>query len=338
MRKIGKKEGQGIRNIKKPDLKGKASSLLFALLALALTILVFGVLLFLQNIFKEDITYKEVLIAKTDIPENEIITEANVSSYFERKEMNILDTMNGCINSVDSIIGTQSKVFLYKGEIITEKDFRNVSQNVYDFNNPVEISIDVGAAANADGGKIRAGDTVNINMMFTRNQLGLNNSLKSVTSSVPDIQTYIQENLPNDDMEELFSDESEFEEPDDSDEEDMQEIAGVPITLTEDDLISVNGPNSDYTFDYYAEYILQDVHVTKVLDASGAEISPTDTSSVASILVFTIEKEQELAINNALANCANIRVSKVVYKTVSSAGATLSNDETDTNDVEDENE
>lgn len=308
------KKEKGIRNIKKPDLKGKTSSLVFALLALVLTILVFGILLFLQNIFKEDVTYKQVVIAKTDIPEGEIITMGNAQLYFDVKSMNILDTMEGSLTNIDNIIDSQAKVMIYAGEIVTEKDFRKTVLETSQFENPVEISVDVGAVANADGGKIRAGDTINLAMMFTRDQLGITGSLQTIsneasTPSLFDIASMV------DDEDDLFANEDE-EDAMLEEEADEEEI----VELTSDDLLggstSKKGEvtKSNYVFDYYAEYVLQDLYVVKALDGAGVEIAPTNTESTASILVFVIDKSDELALNNALANCANIRVSKVVEK------------------------
>lgn len=311
MKKLGK--GTGLKNIKKPNLKEKAPSLLFALLALVLTVIVFGGLLFLRSIFEEEVTYKTVMVAKRDIPENEVITVENAPMYLEMKQMNILDTMNGSMSSADPILGAQTKVHLYQGEIVTEKDFRAIPGNTEEFTDPVEISIEIGDLSAADGGKIRAGDTVNIGMMFTRSQLGLTNSLRSSASSnslfyIPGTDDADREEETDED---LFPEEETEER-----EEDM--------ILSEEDLtgpadgnpaVSASGSyDSDYVFDYYAEYILENVYVSKVLDSSGNEISPTDTTSSAGILIFTIEKDRELAINNALANGANIRVSRVIKK------------------------
>lgn len=318
-KKIKEKKVKGIKNISKPSLKERAPSLLFALLALVLAILIFGVLLLVKNIFEEDVTYKEVLVAKTDIPENEIITEGNVNGYFDIRQINALDAIEGSLSDVTALIGFQTKVPLYRGEIISGKDFKNLSKNIKDFKEPVEISIDVGSPAQADGGKIRAGDVVNINIMMTREQLWMNNSLQSHSSSffaVPDLPD--ADETAQDDMEteeDIFAEDAagDTEDIENTEEEDTEAVSdpGTPDdTVT--DILPEEGSDRNYRFDYYAEYILENVYVTKVLDSSGVEIAPTDTETSAGILVFTIDKEEELKISEALANCANIRVSKVL--------------------------
>lgn len=302
-----------IKNIKKPDFKGKASSLAFALLALVLTIIVFAGLLFVKDLVSDEIIYQSVVVAKQDIPENEIITEANAPTYFTLKDVNTLDTTTGYLTNVDNIIGTQAKVSLLQGEIVSQKDFKNVASYTENISDPIEISIDVGAIANADGGKIRSGDVVNIAMMFNREQLGLAETLDTVSQingsgsllSIPDLN--LDQNSDSDgDLTDFFDD---VDSSEDSFFEDSMSDSTDPINLTEADLSSAS---DDYNFEYYANYVLENVYVVKALDSSGAEISPTDSSSASNILVFVIDKSQESAVNNALANCSNIRVSKVV--------------------------
>ena len=304
---MAKKEKTGLRNIKKPSLKGKGSSLAFALLALVLTILVFGGLLLLQNAFTEKIVYKQVVVAKVDIPEKEIITADNAATYFEVKQMNVLDTNNGAMESLDAVIGQKSKVSFYAGEIVTTKDFEDITTYTRDFKNPVEISIEVGSVANSDGGKIRAGDVVNLTMMFTKEQLGLTNSLSFTGETLGDIPSYNV--TPSDITNDIVLDDEEIS----ADNEDLSvESNDDPVILTKEDVASANTVDSSYLFDYYAKYIVEDLYVTKALDSAGMEIASSDKDSVASILVFVIEKDEEEAINNALSNCANIRVSRII--------------------------
>lgn len=301
---MAKKEKTGLRNIKKPSLKGKGSSLAFALLALVLTILVFGGLLLVQNAFTEKIVYKQVVVAKVDIPEKEIITSENAATYFEVKQMNVLDTNNGAMESLDQIIGQKTKVPFYAGEIVAVKDFENISSYTRDFKNPVEVSIEIGSVADSDGGKIRAGDVVNLTMMFTKEQLGLSNSFSFGGNGLSALPYEVNAPEETDDI--VIDDIGE--------ESDLQVDAEPedPVVLTTEDVVEANTTGSDYVFDYYAKYIVEDLYVTKALDSAGMEIAPSDKDSVASILVFVIEKDEEAAINNALANCANIRVSRIV--------------------------
>ena len=329
-----------IKNLKKTDLKlslkGKASSIAIAMLSLVLAILVFGLLLFAQNKLSDEIIYQQVVIAKVDIPENEIITESNAEKYFELKNMNTLDTTNGFMTDVNAILGKQSKVSLLKGEVVSVKDFKDTFSYLHGIKNPVEISIDVGAIANADGGKIRSGDIVNLTMMYSRNQLNMDGSMEQVSQingTVVDIPDY------NFDMSsfEYYDGSEDYENEDISDisEDDMEMLIDEDFTSFDDneDVVTDGNKNVDnYVFDYYAKYVLENLYVVKALDSAGTEISPTDTVSSANILVFVIDKEDEPSLNNALVNCSNIRISKIVD--TSSVSSIYSKIEVDDKSVE----
>ena len=67
-----------------------------------------------------------------------------------------------------------------------------------------------------------------------------------------------------------------------------------------------------YNYDSYSKYVMENVCVSKVLDSNGAEIASTDKESTASVLIFTISKADEPILNEALVNCTNMRISKVL--------------------------
>lgn len=67
-----------------------------------------------------------------------------------------------------------------------------------------------------------------------------------------------------------------------------------------------------YNYESYSKYVMENVCVSKVLDSNGAEIASTDKEATASILVFTISKADEPILNEALVNCTNMRISKVL--------------------------
>ena len=290
-----------IEKMKKPREKMNPSSLLFVGLSLLLTVGFYFGLIIVQNLLLEDVTYKQVVVAKNTIPENTIITEENAPEYFTLKQINILDATEGCLSEVSGLYGQKARVDLYTGEEITLKDFENISAYTEDFKDPVEVSIKISDIADADGGKLREGDLVNLTMMFTNEQLGLTTS--GQTSS---IQTTTTESSTS-----LFES---FESVTENTEESSVETSSVeevnPAINVESDVTSAT--IATYRYDSWAQYVLEDLYVSKALDSSGVEIASTDTDSSASILIFVIEKENEADLNNALANCSALRISKVV--------------------------
>lgn len=283
-----------IKRIKEPRVKKSSGSLLFTGLSLILTIAMFIGLIFLQDYLSEKITYKQVVVAKKDIPDNEIITEENLEKYFTVKSINILDTTAGALADANTLLGKKAIIPLYEGEAVSEKDFENISAYTEGIENPVEVSVKITDIADADGGKIRKGDLVNLTMMFTKAQLGITSGNGSVNSlNVP-----ISSENDSDLFDTFNSEESENESTDN--------------VVNQENAFSDSAEKTDYAYEAFSQYVLENLYVEKVLDSSGIEIAPTDTESSAGIIVFTIEKENEVELNNALANCTFLRISKII--------------------------
>lgn len=281
----------------KRSLKERISGLFFAVISLICAIAVFIGLLFLDNYFSEDITYKEIVVCKKDIPEGEIITEENLETYLGVQNINVLTINNGAITKedVNSLLKKKTKINLYKGEIVTLKDFQDLNIYTDHIVNPIEVSIAVDSMAASDGGKIRAGDLVNITLMFTGAQL----SEKETNNNTSLILTPTL--TPETELTEENTEITETEIP----EEEVEEVIV-------DDTHSIT-KRSIYNYDTYSQYILENIYVSKVLAADGSVITPTDVDSTAAIFVFVIPKDMELELNNALENCSSMRVSKILY-------------------------
>lgn len=322
-----------IKKIKEPRVKKSGRSLLFTGLSLILTIVMFVGLIFLQDYLSEKITYKQVVVAKRDIPDNEVITEENIEKYFTVKSINILDTTAGALTDTNILLGKRAIVPLYEGEAVSEKDFENISVYTKDIKNPIEVSIKIADIANADGGKIRKGDLVNLTMMFTRAQLGtasgssvnsLNIPISSENSSgLFDAFTENSSadlNLTNTEATDIEVTDAEITEESTSEndfletslEEEVTEIKEEQ-TVVEETVEKIHD-EKNYVYDFLSQYVLENLYVEKVLDSSGIEIAPTDTESSASIIIFTIDKENEAELNNALSNCSSLRISKIINK------------------------
>lgn len=285
-----------IKKIKKTGRKISFSSMLYMGVSLFLTVGLFVGLVTLQSFLMEDITYQEIIVAKQNIPQNTIITQENVSQYLTVKAVNILEMTGGSLLNTDELIGQKAIVSLYAGEDVTLKDFERLSIYTENFAEPVEVSVKIADIADADGGKLRAGDLVNLTMMFTNEQLGLANSKKtdsghSSTSLFESVESVVGENETAD---------KSGEEKDASAAADEEKTAVITPTI------------SSYQYETWAQYVMENLYISKVLDSAGVEIESTDTESTASILVFVIEKKNEADLNNALANCTSLRISKVV--------------------------
>lgn len=308
-----------IKKIGGAKLQLSASSLMFVGLSLLLTLALFVGLVLLQGFLLEEVTYQKAVVAKSDMQKGTIITEENVSELFTAKEMNVLDLIGGAITDPYELIGRQAIIPLYAGEIVALKDFENISSYTSKFKEPVEVSIKVSDIADADGGKLRAGDIVNLTMLFTSEQLGRTNvsGTSTVTSgsnsNVRSTASLFDEfsAVAAGKGDEYYAEQAE-KEAEEAEDTAKKETATTTPTTT----VTPVQPAS-YRYSTWAQYVMEDLYVTKVLDSSGAEIAAGDDASSASILIFVIEKEDEEALNNALANSISIRLSKVLIKPAS---------------------
>ena len=277
------------------------STLLFALLALILTVALFFGLIVLQNHLSEEIIYTDVIVAKTDIPEGMILTMENAATYLERRQVNSLTIPRGSINDPSVIIGQRTRVELITGEMLSIKDFENLNVYLDGIEDPVEISIAAPDAANADGGKIRAGDLINITMMFTDEQLGKETKNKATLDTV-DMFTYANEAIREPNLQDFKKSEENSTEGVDTL---VNEKSGSVITRYFD-------YDSQYNFTTWAQYVMDGLYVKAALNGDGQEISPDDRDSVVAMFIFVIPKADERDLNNILANCSGMRISKNV--------------------------
>ena len=263
------------------------SSIMFIGISLIISIALCLGLVAVQNFLIDDITYKTVLVAKEDLPINTIITEKNMNTYFETKEINILDTTRDTLEEGYNLIGQKSLTPIYKGEPVYLKDFENIQYYVDIMENPIEISFPIESISSAAGGKIREGDIINLSMCFNEKQLGKNTSSSQGLS--------VSQGLSISDMPHEY-----------------EEFINVDDILDKGYIL--NGSDTEYTFDRHATYVMENLYVTKVLDSSGLEITWDNEESAPSIIVCIIEKDHELFFNNALSNGSTIRLSKAVRK------------------------
>lgn len=288
----------------KVPMKERLGSLFFTILSLAIAVVVFAGFMVLQSVFSENIIYKEVLTVVKNIPEGEILTEENIKEYFGIKKVNELYAVSESVapGDMEKLVGLKARVPLYVGEEVVPTDFTNVNVYLDYIENPVEMSIATGGIAGTDGGKIRAGDIVNITMMFTKEQLGMNGSSNGSTGTNTGV--YNPSSSSSGTMDDYLSGEG-------ANKGTGEQTSEKPQLGS---LTSVSDTTTGYNFGYYAKYMLENIYIKEVLASDGSVISPTDTTSVAAIFIVVVPKEIELQLNNIISNCSSMRISKVLYE------------------------
>lgn len=254
------------------EKKFTTSGVMFIVFSLALTVALFFGLIYVQNMLSEDIVYKEIVVAKQDIPEGLVLTEENIGTHLTTKQVNIMDLTTSTLYTTETLLGKQARVNLVAGESVMEKDFMDIDEFTKNFANPIEVSIDVSVLANADAGKLRQGDLVNIAMTRSIEEATVQGGSATVSTSLLDEETKDEEYMAT----------------------------------------AKNTWSVDWEKEFEAFYVMENAYVAKATDAAGLELAPTDVESNAGILVLVIDKSAELLLNEALANGENLRVSKIL--------------------------
>lgn len=273
-----------VKQLKKTETKNPLAKLPIAkigyiVFALAFSIVLFIGLLILQDYLNNDITYVDVIVAKKDIKQDEIITEANVEKYFSTVSINQLNDVSGSIKDASELINQKARIDLRMGEIVCDKDFKDLNPYIDDLENPVQVAISSSSLAAFNGGTIRAGDLVNISI---------------VQSVATDTEETVKVNT--------------IDSMDDADTENVTEENEKDTGKNEETKVTIEKKSVDYN--WQMEY----VYVSGVKDSSGITIPNTDTSTAASLIMIIIEKEDAIALDNALNNSSQLRLAKVLYE------------------------
>lgn len=160
MRKTNSEPKVKRAKVKKVKTHSTAKSLTAIISALIITMAIFTGLIYLNNYISEDVAYKDVVVAKNNIPENLYVTQENASDYFTIESVDIRALPKDSLSSLTDYLGRYISYDISEKEVITEKDFKELSTD--EFENPVEVSLMVDNLGNAVCGKLRAGDVINI--------------------------------------------------------------------------------------------------------------------------------------------------------------------------------
>lgn len=261
--------------LKKEEKTATPKDLLFIGASLIISIIIFIGLIFIQNTYSKQIVYKDVVVAIQEIPKGTIITDDNKAEYFGIGHINTLNVPENVIDkeTFDKIVDRKAIINISKNTPISEEYFKKLNHYTDDIKNPIEVSVSISSLGDADGGKLRAGDIVNITMTYTKDQLTATTE-KDLNVNYSDEQTQEQTQEP----------------------------------------VKEQTSNNKFGYANWSQYVLDNVYIEKALDSSGAILDSSDMASNASILIFKIDKSDEEALNNALSNCSNLRISKVVDK------------------------
>ena len=118
MFKKKEKETTKVKKIRLGNVNKK--NMITSIIALVVAIAMFSGLVYLERYINTPITYKNVVVANSDIPEGTIITADNVNTYFVVKSMNEAEIPSNAYSELESVIGQKLNSEIVSGEMVFE--------------------------------------------------------------------------------------------------------------------------------------------------------------------------------------------------------------------------
>ena len=134
--------------------------------SIIIAIIIFVILINVQDSMVKDIETTKIVVAKKDIPQNVEIKVADFKEYFEEKDIPNYNIISDTYKSLDELKKDVSEIYISedisKNEQIQSKQITTENTSVKDIVEPIEIGFDVGSFDYGVGGCIRTGDLIDI--------------------------------------------------------------------------------------------------------------------------------------------------------------------------------
>lgn len=134
-------------------------------ISLLLALLLFTVLLIIQQSMKEEPQSDWVICAKTDIPQNVVFTEENLSSYVEKKYIPVMWLPKEYISSEDSLVDMIVKSDMAQGNIFSNMDVEQYDIYYAGYEQLNWISVPINELYEGVAGSLRSGDYIDIYLL-----------------------------------------------------------------------------------------------------------------------------------------------------------------------------
>ena len=140
----------------------KHKNLWIGIVSIGLALLVFCVLLLVQERMKEKPVYEAVLCAKEGIDEQVVITEENALRYIEIKKVPVDYIPEKTVKSLSDLYGQVFLTPVAKGSILTEWMSENFNKDYKKYDCLTWISVPMKELYEGVAGTIRKGDYIDI--------------------------------------------------------------------------------------------------------------------------------------------------------------------------------
>lgn len=131
-------------------------------ISLVLALLLFAVLLTIQQSMKEESECMWVFRTKTEIPQHIILTKENIDSFVEKKYIPVMWLPDGYITSEEALYGMMAQTDIPQGSILYEAAFQMYEQYYADYEKLNWISVPIQELYEGVAGSLRKGDFIDI--------------------------------------------------------------------------------------------------------------------------------------------------------------------------------
>lgn len=288
------------RNDKKKNPQQKLGDkenkkLIIATVAVILAFVTFFVLTVIQDRIINGAVTAPVVVAIKEVPAGVELNEQNMANYFDI-EQRVIDQIPNTVTTYPNARNMFGKVtdrVIRPREIVTEDCF--VSMGLYEgVDDPVEISLDLGAIGRSVGGILRAGDFVDIIAVIE-----VKEEEEGSDDEFPEALPYIQ---AVESIEETANGEAADGETGEVSGEDIvaESVFNVATAeQSENPIINEEGVTYGITGSYLSQVLAENVRITRVFNSGGEDpekAAANGTAMVATVVNIAVPKSKVDAI------------------------------------------
>lgn len=146
-------------------VKFKKNKILQLFLSFLGAVVIFIGVLYMQKQLLAPNGMSQIIVAKTDIKENQLITDKNYNEFFEYIDRDSLLISKNTVTSEDDIINHVVKDVVIKGNGISKENLLDKDSLLLKLDNPVEFTLMASDIGQVVGGLVREGDIINIGVV-----------------------------------------------------------------------------------------------------------------------------------------------------------------------------
>lgn len=128
--------------------------------------IVLGVFLYIEKELYHKYSMVYVVSAKTDIPDETLVTSDNVNQYYELTKILKENYTQYMLTDLNKIVGKINKQPVTKDEKIYVNNYTEKKEELSKYKEPLEVSFKTKDVVDGNAGRIRKGDIVNIYVKY----------------------------------------------------------------------------------------------------------------------------------------------------------------------------